>query len=75
MRAFALLLVVLLPALTACSGEDDAAPGAAQNVSQEEDEAVDSVERAADPLDLVCGPGAELTSEDALRAELACAHR
>lgn len=146
MRAFALLLVLLLTALTACSGEDDAAP-AAQNVSQEEDEAVaewrravaaelgtdtfdfasiqqsaavdclrtdapawtvelalsgdvatsgltrvglqhacadvvpafeeavDSVERAADPLDLVCGPGVELTSEDALRAELACAHR
>ena len=146
MRAFALLLVLLLTALTACSGEDDAAP-AAQNVSQEEDEAVAewrravaaelgtdtfdfasiqqsaavdclrtdatawtvelalsgdvatsgltrvglqhacadvvpafeeavaSVERAADPLDLVCGPGVELTSEDALRAELACAHR
>lgn len=147
MRAFALLVVLLASALTACSGKDDPAPGAVRNVSQEEDEAVaewrraveaelgtdtfdfasiqqsaavdclrtdatawtvelalsgdvatsgltrvglqhacadvlpafeeavDSVERAADPLDLVCGPGVELTSEDALRAELACAHR
>ena len=143
----ALLLVLLAAALTACSGTDEAADGAAQNVSQQEDEAVAewrkaveaelgtdtfdfatiqqsaavdclrtgatswtvelalsgdvatsgltrvglehacadvvpafdeavaSVERAADPLDLVCGPGVELTSEDALRAELVCAHR
>ena len=39
------------------------------------DEAVAAVEGATDPLDLVCGPGVELGSEDALRAELVCAHR
>ena len=39
------------------------------------DGAVDAVEQAADPLDLVCGPGVEHTSEDALRAELVCANR
>lgn len=39
------------------------------------DEAVEAVARAADPLDLVCGPGVELASEDSLRAELACANR
>ena len=39
------------------------------------DEAVQTVEQAADPLDLVCGPGVELSSEDALRADLVCAHR
>ncbi len=147
MRAFALLLVLLAPALTACSGNDDAASSTAQHVSQHEDEAVaewrkavekelgtdtfdfatiqqsaavdcmrtdaaawavelalsgdvatsgltrvglqhacpdvvpafdeavDTVELAADPLDLVCGPGVELTSEDSLRAELVCANR
>jgi hypothetical protein len=39
------------------------------------DEAVAAVEGAKDPLDLVCGPGVELTSEDALRADLVCANR
>ena len=39
------------------------------------DEAVAAVEEVADPLDLVCGPGVELSSEDALRADLVCAHR
>jgi hypothetical protein len=142
-----LLLILLAPALAACSASDDVAPTAAHRVSQEEDEAVvawrkavaaelgtdtfdfaaiqqsaavdclrtdatswtvelalsgdvatsgltrvglehacadvvpafdeavASVERAADPLDLVCGPDVELTSEDSLRAELVCAHR
>ena len=39
------------------------------------DEAVAAVADAPDPLDLVCGPGVELGSEDALAAELACASR
>jgi len=39
------------------------------------DEAVATVQESADPLDLVCGPGVELSSEDALRADLVCAHR
>lgn len=39
------------------------------------DEAVTAVEEAADPLDLVCGPGVELSDEAAMRAELVCAHR
>jgi len=39
------------------------------------DEAVAAVEESADPLDLVCGPGVDLTSADALAAELACANR
>ena len=48
MRALALLLVLLAPALAACSGGGDASPGRA---------------------------GVELSSEDALRADLVCAHR
>ena len=39
------------------------------------DRAVTTVQEAADPLDLVCGPGVELSAEDALRADLVCAHR
>lgn len=39
------------------------------------DEGVTAVEAAADPLDLVCGPGVELSSEDALKADLVCANR
>lgn len=39
------------------------------------DEAVTTVEEAVDPLDLVCGPGVELSDEAALHAELVCAHR
>jgi hypothetical protein len=36
---------------------------------------VATVEQAADPLDLVCGPGVELSAEAALSADLVCAHR
>lgn len=147
MRALALLLVLLVPALSACSGGDEPAAGTATTVSQEEDEAlvawradveaelgadtfdfdalqqdaaVDcqrtdvaawtvelalsgdvatseltriglehacgdvlpafdearaAVEESADPLELVCGPGVELSAEDALRADLVCARR
>ena len=32
-----------------------------------------AVERADDPLDLVCGPDVRLSSEDALKADLVCA--
>lgn len=39
------------------------------------DEAVTAVERADDPLDLVCGPGVQLSSQDRLRADLVCAQR
>ncbi|MCP3421880.1 hypothetical protein [Nocardioides pinisoli] len=39
------------------------------------DEAVATVERAADPLELVCGPDAELSAEAALSADLVCANR
>jgi hypothetical protein len=39
------------------------------------DEAVATVEQAADPLDLVCGPGVELSAEAALSADLVCANR
>lgn len=39
------------------------------------DEAVAAVEQAADPLDLVCGPGVELSAEAALSADLVCANR
>jgi hypothetical protein len=39
------------------------------------DEAVATVEQAADPLDLVCGPDVELSAEAALSADLVCAHR
>jgi hypothetical protein len=39
------------------------------------DEAVATVEQAADPLDLVCGPGVELPAEAALTADLVCANR
>jgi hypothetical protein len=39
------------------------------------DEGLAAVERADDPLDLVCGPQAELSSEDRLRADLVCARR
>lgn len=39
------------------------------------DEAVAAVEDASDPLDLVCGPGVELGSEDAPAADLVCANR
>lgn len=34
-----------------------------------------TVERADDPLDLVCGPGVRLSAEDRLRADLVCARR
>jgi hypothetical protein len=39
------------------------------------DEAVATVEQAADPLDLVCGPDVELSAEAALSADLVCANR
>jgi hypothetical protein len=39
------------------------------------DEAVAVVEQAADPLDLVCGPGVELPAEAALTADLVCSNR
>ena len=39
------------------------------------DEAVAAVETASDPLDLVCGPGVELSGEAALSADLVCANR
>jgi hypothetical protein len=39
------------------------------------DEAVATVEQAADPLDLVCGPDVELSGEAALSADLVCANR
>ena len=39
------------------------------------DAAVAAVEQAADPLDLVCGPGVELPAEAALTADLVCANR
>ncbi|NYE36756.1 hypothetical protein F4692_001889 [Nocardioides cavernae] len=39
------------------------------------DEAVAAVEGAADPLDLVCDPGVELSAATAPTAELACANR
>lgn len=39
------------------------------------DEAVATVEQAADPLELVCGPGVELSAEAALSADLVCANR
>lgn len=39
------------------------------------DEAVAAVEQAADPLELVCGPDAELSAETALSADLVCANR
>ena len=150
MRALVLLLALLVPALSACSGGADAesgSGGAARDVAQREDEttaawraavedelgadtfdfdairaraAVDcqrtdaaawsvylalsgdtatstltriglehacadvvpafdkgvaTVEQAAEPLDLVCGPGVDLSSEDALKADLVCANR
>lgn len=150
MRALVVLLALLVPGLSACSGGADAEPGsgdAAENVAQQEDEAtaawraavedelgadtfdfdairaraavdcqrtdagawtvhlalsgdtatsaltriglehacadvvpafdkgVASVEQAADPLGLVCGPGVELSSEDELKADLVCANR
>lgn len=37
--------------------------------------ALAAVEAADDPLDLVCGPDAELSGEDALKADLVCADR
>lgn len=39
------------------------------------DEARERVRSAADPLDLVCGPGVELSAEDRLQADLVCANR
>jgi hypothetical protein len=39
------------------------------------DEAVATVEQAADPLDLVCSPDVELSAEAALSADLVCANR
>lgn len=39
------------------------------------DEAAATVEQAADPLDLVCGPDVELSAEAALSADLVCANR
>jgi hypothetical protein len=37
--------------------------------------ALAAVESTEDPLDLVCGPDAELGGEDALKADLVCAER
>jgi hypothetical protein len=45
------------------------------NVVASFDAAVKAVEESADPLDLVCGPGVELSAEAALSAELVCANR
>ncbi|KRE95528.1 hypothetical protein ASG76_07780 [Nocardioides sp. Soil774] len=39
------------------------------------DEGLAAVEQAGDPLDLVCGPGVRLSSQDRLRADLVCAQR
>ncbi|GAA5112958.1 hypothetical protein GCM10023339_16670 [Alloalcanivorax gelatiniphagus] len=39
------------------------------------DEAVATVKAAADPLELVCGPGVELSAEASLSADLVCANR
>jgi hypothetical protein len=39
------------------------------------DQGVATVDETADPLDLVCGPGADLSSEDAPKADLVCANR
>lgn len=39
------------------------------------DEGLATVEQADDPLDLVCGPGVRLSSQDSLRADLVCANR
>lgn len=39
------------------------------------DAALGTVESAADPLELVCGPDAVLEGEDAAKAELVCASR
>ena len=39
------------------------------------DEGLAAVEKADDPLDLVCGPGVQLSSQDRLRADLVCARR
>ena len=147
MRALALLLVLLAPALAACSGGGEATPAKAEAAAHEEDqavadwraavedelgtdtfdfaalqqtaaadcvrtdagdwtvelalsgdlstssltriglehacadvvpafdEAVATVEQAADPLDLVCGPDIELSAEAALSADLVCDHR
>ncbi len=147
MRALVLALALLVPAVSACSGDSDATPAAAEQAAQQEDEAtaawraavedelgadtfdfdaiqarasvdcqrtdaaawgvhlalsgdtatsaltriglehacaevvpafdagVATVEKAADPLDLVCGPEAELSAEDALKADLVCANR
>ena len=39
------------------------------------DDGLAAVEQAEDPLDLVCGPGVRLSSQDRLRADLVCAQR
>ena len=39
------------------------------------DEAVETVDAAADPLTLACKPGVEMTAADAQLAEMACAGR
>ncbi len=39
------------------------------------DAAIEVVDNAPDPLDLVCGPTVELDSQDALKADLVCARR
>ena len=144
MRALALALALLVPALAGCSGGEAATPAASGNVVEEDaaataewradveehlgtdvfdflaleqaaaldcqrtdasswsvelalsgdvstsaltriglehacadvveafDAGLAAVERAEDPLDLVCGPDVRLSSEDALKADLVC---
>jgi hypothetical protein len=48
---------------------------ACPSVADAYEAALAAVEAADDPLDLVCGPDAELDGEDALKAELVCAAR
>lgn len=48
---------------------------ACPDVVEAYDEAVDSVDAAADPLVLVCGPGVEMSDADAQLAEMVCAGR
>ena len=144
MRALALALALLVPALAGCSGGEAATPAASGNVVEEDaaataewradveehlgtdvfdflaleqaaaldcqrtdasswsvelalsgdvstsaltriglehacadvveafDAGLAAVERAADPLDLVCGPDVRLSSEDRLKADLVC---
>ena len=48
---------------------------ACPDVAAEFDAALRTVESAADPLALVCGPGAALEGEDAAKAQMVCASR